>query len=199
MTNEDPHPSLPREDAGEGVKKQLVRSGAAAPVRRYARLFAYNPPMRPIRRSTWDHRLEMTPMIDVIFLLLTFFVYSMVMMIHAEVLPVRLAPLSTGTRSEQAPSGGGGEVQALTISKTGAVFLNRREMSFEELDRRLAELAQSASKPRVYVALELEGDTDRGPLLINLIERLRAAGIYEWSIVGPPSANRPPATQPGAR
>jgi biopolymer transport protein ExbD len=157
--------------------------------------------MRLIRRSPWEHRLEMTPMIDVIFLLLTFFVYSMVMMIHAEVLPVRLTPVGTGTKPDAGPIPGSGDVQALTISKSGAVFLNRREMSFEELDRRLAELAKGPTKPRVYVAMELAGDTDRGPLLVNLIERLRAAGIYEWNIVGPPgsvSGSKPPATtQPG--
>jgi biopolymer transport protein ExbD len=145
----------------------------------------------------------MTPMIDVIFLLLTFFVYSMVMMIHAEVLPVRLTPVSTGTKPDAGalPGAGGGDIHALTISKSGEVFLNRREVSFEELDRRLAELAKGPSKPRVYVAMELAGDTDRGPLLVNLIERLRAAGIYEWNIVGPPgsvSGSKPPATtQPG--
>jgi biopolymer transport protein ExbD len=150
--------------------------------------------MRLIRRSPWEHRLEMTPMIDVIFLLLTFFVYSMVMMIHAEVLPVKLTPVSTGAKPDAAA--GAGDIQALTISKTGTLFLNRREVSFEELDRRLAELTKGPSKPRVYVAMELEGDTDRGPLLVNHIERLRAAGIYEWHIVGPPGSEQTRATPP---
>jgi biopolymer transport protein ExbD len=143
--------------------------------------------MRHIRRSPWEHRLEMTPMIDVIFLLLTFFVYSMVMMIHAEVLPVRLTPVSTGTQTAPGSSGSG-EVQAITIDKQGRVFLNRREMTFEQFDARLAEIAKDPSKPRVFVAMELEGQTDRGPLLVNLVERLRAAGIYDWALVGPPRA-----------
>jgi biopolymer transport protein ExbD len=146
--------------------------------------------MRRIRRTGWEHRVEMTPMIDVIFLLLTFFVYSMVVMIRAEVLPVRLTPISTGQRPR------GGDIEALTIDKNGRVYLNRQPLTFEELDRRLAELAKSPSKPRVFVALELEGATDRGPLLVNLIERLRAAGIYDWSIVGPPGEKSHPPNQP---
>ena len=46
--------------------------------------------MRPLRRSEHETRVEMMPLIDVVFLLLTFFIYAMVLMVRAEVLPVPL-------------------------------------------------------------------------------------------------------------
>ena len=46
--------------------------------------------MRPLRRTDHDTRVEMMPLIDVGFLLLTFFIYAMVLMVRAEVLPVPL-------------------------------------------------------------------------------------------------------------
>ena len=54
--------------------------------------------MRSIRRHDLAPRVEMMPLIDVVFLLLTFFIYSFVMMVRAEVLPVVLTPLGTGGR-----------------------------------------------------------------------------------------------------
>ena len=41
--------------------------------------------MRPLRRSEHETRVEMMPLIDVVFLLLTFFIYAMVLMVRAEV------------------------------------------------------------------------------------------------------------------
>ncbi|HIB02032.1 MAG TPA: hypothetical protein EYO31_09310 [Phycisphaerales bacterium] len=56
--------------------------------------------MRPIRRTDYDTRIEMMPLIDVIFLLLTFFIYAMVLMVRAEILPVPLESYISGTTAE---------------------------------------------------------------------------------------------------
>ena len=47
--------------------------------------------MHPIRRTEHETRIEMMPMIDVIFLLLTFFIYAMALMIRAEMLPMEMS------------------------------------------------------------------------------------------------------------
>lgn len=119
-------------------------------------------------------------MIDVIFLLLTFFIYSMIMMIRAEVLPVTLTPVSTGHQAKAQA------VEAITIDKDGKLFLNRKPIDFAQLDAELAALAEKPDRAKVYVAMEAQGSTDRGPLFLNLIERLRAAGIEDFAIVGQP-------------
>ena len=46
--------------------------------------------MRAIRRTDHEMRIEIMPLIDVIFLLLTFFIYAMVLLVRAEMLPMEL-------------------------------------------------------------------------------------------------------------
>lgn len=158
--------------------------------------------MRPVRRHDLSPRVEIMPLIDVIFLLLTFFIYSMVTMVRAEILPVQLQTLTTGEVATPAL------IVAVTIDARGALYLNRVPIDDERLDERLLEIAQSQEKPKLFLALEdtgvAAGDSpegggsdsgvsgasggavvvDRGPLLIRLIERIRRAGIEDFNIVG---------------
>ena len=136
--------------------------------------------MRTIRRRDMTARVEIMPLIDVVFLLLTFFVYSLMVMVRAEVLPVTLTTLGTG---EQATST---QVQAITIDHAGKLFLNRKPISGPQLTQRLELFAKQPQPPSVYLAVAAEGSTDRGPVLVNLIERVRAAGIEDFAIVGQP-------------
>jgi len=133
----------------------------------------------------------MTPMIDVIFLLLTFFVYSMAMMIHASVLPVQLTPLAAGKPAEQ------GALDAITVDKDGKLFFNREATTFDTLAAKLAEFKARADHGPLYVAMEATGETDRGPVLINLIERLRQAGVNDFVIVGQPQGGSKTVPTPG--
>lgn len=131
------------------------------------------------------------PLIDVIFLLLTFFIYSLVTMVQAEILPVQLQTLTTGQAAEPA------SIMAITIDAQGSLYFNRAPIEDAALDAKLAELAQLEDVPKLFLALEdtrltaepgkadNAGRTiDRGPLLISLIERVRKAGIEDFNIVG---------------
>ncbi len=131
------------------------------------------------------------PLIDVIFLLLTFFIYSLVTMVHAEILPVQLQTLTTGQAAKPA------SIVAITIDAHGNLYLNRAQIDDQSLDQRLAEIAQLEEIPKLFLALEdtpkaspgdFPADTsaivDRGPLLISLIEKVRRAGIEDFNIVG---------------
>ena len=132
----------------------------------------------------------MVPLIDVIFLLLTFFIYSLMMMVQAEILPIQLSPLATGEPAEPAFIG------AITIDRVGRLYLNRQPLGEQELDVRLREMARMDQPPKLFVAMEVEQDlageergvatVDRGPLLISLIERVRGAGLTDFNIVGQP-------------
>ncbi len=131
------------------------------------------------------------PLIDVIFLLLTFFIYSLVTMVHAEILPVQLQALTTGEAAKPA------SIVAVTIDARGDLYLNRVLIDDERLDERLNEIAQLDEKPKLFLALEdtpgatpgdapgvIPAPVDRGPLLIGLIERVRRAGLEDFNIVG---------------
>ncbi len=147
--------------------------------------------MRPARRHDLSPRIEIMPLIDVIFLLLTFFIYSLVTMVQAEILPVQLQTLTTGQAAEPAT------IMAVTIDARGNLYLNRAPIDNEALDEKLKESAQLEDVPKLFLALEDTLATgpddntaepapviDRGPLLIGLIERVRRAGIEDFNIVG---------------
>ena len=134
--------------------------------------------MRPIRRNDLSPRVEMLPLIDVIFLLLTFFIYSLIVMVNANVLPVQLSPLSRGSTPAVST------VEAVTVDGQGNIFVNRRAAQWSELVTYLAELAGRDDPPPLFVALEAEGTTDRGPVLMRVIEQARASGLNEIILVG---------------
>jgi biopolymer transport protein ExbD len=137
--------------------------------------------MPAIRRNDLAPRVEMMPLIDVIFLLLTFFIYSLIVMVRAQVLPVQLTTVGAGGQAAAQ------DVQAVSIDRQGKFFFNRNPVSSEELGDRLAELAKDPAHPRLYLAMEALGDVDRGPLFLHLLERVQAAGITNFAIVGQPS------------
>jgi biopolymer transport protein ExbD len=140
--------------------------------------------MRKIRRNHYEPKVEMAAMIDVIFLLLTFFIYCMVMMVNAEVLPVNLTGIGAG---QKAPSG---KIEAITIDKDGKLFWNRVLLGEGELEQKLETFTKDPAKPKLFLAMEAEGNKDRGPLLLSMIERLTNAGVKDFVVVGQPSGSR---------
>ena len=124
-------------------------------------------------------------MIDVIFLLLTFFIYNMVIMHNTKVLPVQLLPIAGG--AAPFPKG----IHAITINRDGLFFFDRQALSLDALDAKLAELAADPERPTLFLAVEKQGNVDRGPLFVQLIERVVEAGITDFAIVGPPSEGGP--------
>lgn len=135
--------------------------------------------MRAIRRNDLVARIEMLPLIDVIFLLLTFFIYSMVLMAQAQILPVKMTPLDEGRSPQPGP------MHALSINRDGKLFFNRSQIGMFELEQRLNQLGNESPPPTLYLAVEQAGSVDRGPLLVRLIEQIMAAGITDIAIVGP--------------
>lgn len=148
---------------------------------------AYNDHMLRVRRHDLSPRVELLPLIDVIFLLLTFFIYSLILTVRAEILPLQLVPVSGGAEVEP------GQVAALTIDAAGRLFFDREPIELDELPDRLRSFAAQDNPPPLFVALEVSQTpgneappTDRGPLLVRLIEMLRDAGVEDVSVVGPP-------------
>ncbi|MEQ9455153.1 MAG: biopolymer transporter ExbD [Phycisphaeraceae bacterium] len=136
-------------------------------------------------------RVELVPLIDVVFLLLTFFIYSMTVMVRAELLPVELTSLEQGTAAEIPPS------LAITLDNAGDLYIDREPSTLAELAMTIT--TRQAAEPglRVYIAMEdtsdeqsgtvVQAPVDRGPLLIKVIEQLRAAGVEDVAVVGNPS------------
>ncbi|MCC6580722.1 MAG: biopolymer transporter ExbD [Phycisphaeraceae bacterium] len=147
--------------------------------------------MYSIRRNDYSPRVEMVPLIDVIFLLLTFFIYSLIVMVNAKVVPVTLAPVKSGGSATAR------EVRAITMDAQGRLFLDRQAIDAAELALALHDMAQNPEQPTLYLAVEAEGQVDRAPLLLKLIELVRASGIQHFAIVGAPGSDPAPGSDSG--
>ena len=124
-------------------------------------------------------------MIDVIFLLLVFFIYAMVLMVRVDLVPMELHSFETGEPAQPAPAA------TISIDLAGAVFLDRQEIALNELARKVEERKILDPATVVYLAVaEGEGTTDRAPILQDVWDRLRPTGIT-INLVGRPSDGSP--------
>jgi biopolymer transport protein ExbD len=71
-------------------------------------------------------QINIVPMIDVIFAILTFFIMSTLYLTRSEGLPVNLPQAATGKTDRPAQV-------TLTINNTGKIFLNKEAVSLEQL------------------------------------------------------------------
>lgn len=117
----------------------------------------------------------MTPLIDVVFLLLTFFLFSVVVMVRARVLDVELPPVGA--------SEAGTEARAVTIAlrADGSVHLEGAAIASEQLAPRLLELRAEDPSLRILIAADESG---RSGSLLTLIDTLTHAGITDFGIIG---------------
>jgi biopolymer transport protein ExbD len=137
------------------------------------------------RRSQVEARIEITPMIDVIFLLLVFFIYAMVLMARVDLVPMELHSFETGQPAEPAPAA------TISIGLDGSVFLDRAPVELELLPDMILERIAADPKTVVYLAVaDGQGEVDRAPLLQDVWDRLRPTGIT-INLVGRPSTDIP--------
>lgn len=130
--------------------------------------------MRRVRRYDLSPRVDLMPLIDVVFLLLTFFIVAMVVLV-----PLKTSGLTLSSVE------GGGESQTeslvlIVLDRQGRVLIDGRVVPGDELDAELARLAARADRPPVVLTVERgQGDQDRVELYQQLIGRINRAGIEE--------------------
>jgi biopolymer transport protein ExbD len=136
--------------------------------------------MRPIRRTEHDARIELMPLIDVIFLLLTFFIYAMVLMVRAEILPVPLESYISGTQAETRPT------ISVTIAVDGNIYVGKTVVPLSNIAETITQQIDGSPDTAIYLVVEDgEAIVDRGPLLTGTWDQLRNAGL-ELFLVGAP-------------
>jgi len=131
--------------------------------------------VRRVRRSTNDVHVELTPMIDVVFLLLTFFVFSIVLMVRADVLDVNLPQLTSGRSAERTVP------ITIAINEAGTIFINRDEIQMDSVIERLQELKTELGDSPLVLAVDTQSDAG---IMITLADKLTGAGMGEFSIIG---------------
>lgn len=134
--------------------------------------------MRPLRRTEHEARVEILPLIDVVFLLLTFFIYAMVLMVRAEILPVPLESYVSGTKAEPRSS------ISVTIAVDGNIYVGKTIVTLENVANAVIEKQDAKPNSAIYLVVEDgEAVVDRGPLLTGTLDQLRSEGL-EIFLVG---------------
>ena len=142
--------------------------------------------MRPIRRTEHDTRIEMMPLIDVIFLILTFFLYAMVLMVRVDMVPVPLEQYASGESPEPTPAVG------VVLAVDGSIHVGQEQVELGDVAGTLSQMLEDTPDTTIYLVLEDgQGEVDRGPLLTELWDRMRRAG-GEIRLVGQPTAEAGP-------
>ena len=142
--------------------------------------------MRSLRRSSHEARFEMMPLLDVVFLLLTFFIYAMVVLVPAEVLDLQLPEFESASQAEPAP------IVTISIDDAGQLFVDRELTDLEAVVPRLRDVVQADAATEVWIAADARGSADRLPVFFDLWDRLATEG-FTVKLAGAAT----PATDPG--
>lgn len=121
----------------------------------------------------------MTPLIDVVFLLLTFFLFAMMVMVRVDILGVRLPTISAGSPAEER------SIVAVTLSAEGAASIDGEALGLDALVARVLE--RKGENPETIVFVAADRACEAGALL-GVLDRFAQAGIADVSLVGTPGA-----------
>ena len=122
----------------------------------------------PSLRSKRHARIEIIPLIDIMFFLLATFVMVSLSMVKNRGIPVILPAASTSAEQEHK------EHVVVSIADTGQLYLDKRELSQEQLVDELRKLKERNAELRVFI----NGDENaRLGLAITVLDETRKLGI----------------------
>ena len=126
------------------------------------------------RKTSRAPKLALTSMLDVIFLLLCFFVTISVFSQWESEISIKLPSAETASEPERLP----GEI-IVNLAKDGTVTVNGKALALEDLKARLARI--SKFYPGQPVIIRADKDVKYEPL-VKLIDTCRAADIWNFSL-----------------
>ena len=133
--------------------------------------------MRLRRRESHRARIEIVPMIDVVFFLLVFFMMASLSMTVYAGLPVNL-PAATGQVAAS-------ETASVTIDHDGHAYLNREPVAMADLDQRVRQLLQG--NPALAIVINADGDAAHRHV-VAVLDALRLAGVSRMAIAVTPTS-----------
>jgi biopolymer transport protein ExbD len=133
-----------------------------------------------------EPRIEMTPLLDVIFLLLVFFIYALVVSVEASAITVGLQPITSGKQVTES------ELAVILIRSDGTLQWNDRPIAKADLPQQLQRWAARPKPPAISIAIEANSEgVDRGTVPFELIELLHRMGIDQVNFIGPKPKSSP--------
>ena len=118
-------------------------------------------------------RIEIIPLIDVIFFLLATFVLFTLSLNRISSIPVNLPVPTTNTAPPD------DDMVTLQISDQGACYWNREIIQLDEITPKLEELKKRVSTPRVLITGD---DRAKFGITVRALDEIRKAGIQQVSV-----------------
>jgi len=128
--------------------------------------------MRIPRKQSEKARIEIIPMIDVIFFLLVFFMVSTLSMTINRGLPVNLPTAATSQKEIR-------DNVSLTVLQDGHMFLNKEPITLQDMGSRVK--AALASDPQLAVVINADGQVLHSTV-VDILDELRQAGVSGLAI-----------------
>jgi biopolymer transport protein ExbD len=117
-------------------------------------------------------RIEMLPLIDIVFLLLVFFIYAMLSMAVHHGLPVLLPSSSTARVDKHL-------VLSVTAKADGSLYVDKERVTMESLADTLRTAALQGGEPGVLIFADRSLPYQR---LFRILDQVRTAGLDRISL-----------------
>ena len=128
--------------------------------------------MKITLRNNKKARIEMLPMIDIVFLLLVFFIYAMLSMAVHRGLPVNL-PASKTVKIDKKL------ILAVTIRADGSIFVDKEPVELERVTTVLQAKAKGQEQPGVLLFADRNLTYQS---LFGVLDQIRQAGLNRISL-----------------
>jgi len=127
----------------------------------------------PSLRSKRRARIEIIPLIDIIFFLLATFVMVSLSMIQNRGIPVQLPAAATGAPQARE------DAASISITEQGEVFFDRERVDPDQLEAALKRLVAANPAAKVFLSGDARAELGR---TIEVLDQVRRAGIGSVAI-----------------
>jgi biopolymer transport protein ExbD len=133
----------------------------------------------PSPRSTKRARIEIIPLIDIIFFLLATFVIVSMSMVKSKGLPVNLPVAASGEQQNR------DDFTSITVTAENAILFNRQPVTTSELSELLKKVKAGSADPKVFI----NGDeASQLGVTISVLDEVRKCGISKVAFETKPAA-----------
>ncbi len=122
--------------------------------------------------NTRPPRVEMLPLIDIVFLLLVVFIYTMLSMVVHKGMPVSLPTGEQVQPEKESPI-------SITVTRSGEIFVNQTPVALDELKAILKEHPEVDSKTGVLLFADRQVTYQQ---LFEVLDRIRRSGLHRISL-----------------
>ena len=129
----------------------------------------------PSPRAKRKARIEIIPLIDIVFFLLATFVMVSLSMVKNKGVPVNLPKAETSA----AIAGAEKDYTSITVTKTGQIYFNKKAVTMDELKVLLKELKKKEGDPTVILSGDNEATLGKA---VGVLDEARKLGIKKFAI-----------------